>query len=126
MTKFGTVNEYIAAQPTELQTVLERVRAAIRKALPRGEEGISYGIPVYKLDGRVVIYFAGWKKHFSVYPATTALKAAMKDELAPYEMSKGTIRFPLSEPAPLKLIGQIAKFRAKEAAEAKAQRAARA
>jgi uncharacterized protein YdhG (YjbR/CyaY superfamily) len=65
-----------------------------------------------------VIYFAGWKRHYSLYPATRRLVAAFKDELAPYEVNdKGTIRFPLSEPVPVKLIEAIATFRAKEVAE---------
>jgi uncharacterized protein YdhG (YjbR/CyaY superfamily) len=64
-----------------------------------------------------VVYFAGWKQHYSLYPAGARLVAAFKDDLAPYEVSKGTIRFPLSQPVPAKLIERIAKFLAKEAAE---------
>ncbi len=63
-----------------------------------------------------MVYFAGWKQHYSLYPATGRLVAALKDDLAPYEVSKGTIRFPLSEAVPVKLIGRIAKFLAQEAA----------
>ena len=78
---------------------------------------ISYQIPAYKLDGTAVLYFAGWKQHYSLYPATATLVAAFKKDVAPYELSKGTIRFLLSEPVPVKLIERIAKFRAKEVAE---------
>lgn len=117
-TDFKSVSEYIASQPTEARTVLKRVRSAIQKALPRAEETISYQIPAYKLNGRALIYFAGWKRHYSLYPATRPLVAAFKNELAPYEVNdKGTIRFPLSEPVPVRLIEAIAKFRAKEVAE---------
>jgi uncharacterized protein YdhG (YjbR/CyaY superfamily) len=84
---------------------------------PKAEEVIAYGIPAYRLHGRRVLYFAGWKQHYSLYPATDRLVAAFKYELAPYEVSKGTIRFPLSEVVPVKLIEGIARFRAKEAAE---------
>ena len=115
-TDFKSVDEYIASQPEAVQGFLERVRNTIRKAIPGAEEVISYQIPAYKLHGRAVLYFAGWKQHYSLYPVTDQLVAAFKDELAPYEVSKGTIRFPLSEPVPLNLIGRIAKFRAKEAA----------
>ena len=115
-TDFNSVDEYIASQPEAARDKLERVRSIIRKALPEAEETISYRIPAYKLDGKAVIYFAGWKRHYSLYPATAQLVAACKDELAPYEVEKGTIRFPLSEPVPVKLIGRIAKFRAEEAA----------
>jgi uncharacterized protein YdhG (YjbR/CyaY superfamily) len=77
---------------------------------------ISYEIPAYKVRGGAVIFFAGWKQHYSLYPAMGALVAAFKDDLAPYEISKGTIRFPLSGRVPVGLIGRIAKFRAREVA----------
>jgi uncharacterized protein YdhG (YjbR/CyaY superfamily) len=116
-TDFKSVDEYIETHPDEVQAILQRVRKTIRKALPGAEEVISYQIPAYKLHGSRVIYFAGWKQHFSLYPANDHLVRAFKHDLAPYEVSKGTIRFPLSEAVPEKLIGRIAKFRVKEAAE---------
>ena len=116
---FQSVDEYLVSQPKTAQAQLERVRAAIQKALPKAEEVISYQIPTYKLDGSAVIYFAGWKKHYSLYPASGRLIAAFQDELAPYEIRKSTIRFPLSEPVPARLIERIAKFRLKETAERK-------
>ena len=64
-----------------------------------------------------MLFFAGWKEHYSLYPASVPLVAALKDDLAPYKVSKGTIRFPLSQPVPVKLIERIAKFRAKEVAK---------
>ncbi|HEY1766037.1 MAG TPA: DUF1801 domain-containing protein [Terracidiphilus sp.] len=115
---FKSVDEYIASQPDPMHATLGLVRSTIRKALPRAEEVISYKIPAYKLHGKAVIYFAGWKHHYSLYPAGDLLQTAFKDELAPYKISKGTIRFPLSEPVPVKLIAQIVKFRAKAAAGA--------
>ncbi len=115
-TDFKSVDEYIASQPEAVQGVLERVRSTIRKAVPGAEEVISYQIPAYKLQGGFVLYFAGWKKHYSLYPVTGRVVAAFKDQLAPYEVNnKGTVRFLLSKPVPLKLIERIAKFRAKEA-----------
>jgi uncharacterized protein YdhG (YjbR/CyaY superfamily) len=125
-TDWKSVDEYIASQPETVQSVLELVRSTIRKAMPGAEEVISYQIPAYKLHGRVAIYFAGWMQHYSLYPATGHLVAAFKDELARYEVTKGTIRFPLSEPVPVRLIGRIAKFRAKEAAERETLKAATA
>jgi uncharacterized protein YdhG (YjbR/CyaY superfamily) len=118
------VDEFIASQPKTVQGVLERVRNTIRKALPGADEVISYQIPAYKLRGRTVIYFAGWKQHYSLYPGSGRLVAAFTDELVPYKISKGTIRFPLSEPVPVKLIERIAKFRAKEVAESEKVKAA--
>lgn len=113
-TDFKNVDEYIAAQPEAGQGILRAVRSAIRKALPKAEEVISYKMPAYKLKGAVVLYFAGWKQHYSLYPAGDRLVAAFKDELTPYKISKGTIRFPLGKPVPVKLIERIAKFRATE------------
>ena len=107
-TNFRSVDDYIASQPEATQTVLKRVRSIIRKALPAAEEVISYQIPAYKLRRQAVVYFAGWKQHYSLYPASAALVKAFKTELAPYELSKGTIRFPLGETVPAKLIEGIA------------------
>ena len=112
-----SVDEYIASQPEAVRATLEHVRAAIRKALPGAEESISYNIPGVKLNGRGVLAWAGWKQHYSLYPAGPRLIAAFKDALAPYEYNdKGTIRFPLSQPVPVRLIADIARFRAKEVA----------
>jgi uncharacterized protein YdhG (YjbR/CyaY superfamily) len=116
-TKFTSVEEYIATKPEDVQPILQRVRSAIHSALPDAEEVISYQIPAYKMDGHVFLFFAGWNRHYSLYPADERLVEAFKDELAPYEVNdKGTIRFPLSQPVPVKLIGRIAKFRAADAA----------
>ena len=124
-TDFKSVDQYIATHPDDVQAILRRVRSAIRKALPGAEEVISYQIPAFKLDGKAVLYFAGWKQHYSLYPATDPVVTALEDELAPYEVTKGTIRFPLSQPIPVKLIERIAKLRAKEAAaQASAKRKA--
>src|SRR5260370_12279669 len=114
---FKSVDEYIASQPEAVQGVLERVRSAIRKAVPAAEEVISYQIPAYKLPRGPMLFFAGWKRHYSLYPAGERVVAAFKEELARYEVDKGTIRFPLSEPVPVGLIERLAKFRAKEVAE---------
>lgn len=73
-----TVDDYIASQPEAAQPALTQVRNAIRKALPAAEEVISYNIPTYKLDGAMVIYFAGWKHHYSLYPAGARLLAAFR------------------------------------------------
>lgn len=124
-TDFKSVDEYIATHPPAAQAVLQRVRSTIGKAVPSAEEAISYQIPTFKLQGTYVVYFAGWKKHYSLYPASRALVSAFKDELGPYEVNKGTIRFPLDRPVPVRLIAGIAKFLAAEAkgrADAKAAR----
>ena len=121
-----TVDDYVAAFPKPVKSVLEKVRATLHKALPGAEEAISYGIPVLKLHGRPVVYFAGWKEHYSLYPMNKRMEAAFAKDLAKYEVSgRGTVRFPLSKPIPVGFIQRIAKFRARENAEmAKAKRPA--
>jgi len=114
---FTNVDEYISAQPETAQGVLHRVRSTLRKALPGAEEVISYKIPAYRLPGGIGLYFAGWKQHYSLYPAGEHLVAAFKDQLASYKVSKGTIRFPLCDSVPVKLIERIARFRAQETAQ---------
>ena len=113
-TAFRSVNEYVASKPKDVRVVLERVRGAIRAAVPSAEETISYQMPVYTLDGVPVLYFAGWKQHYSLYPASDAMVAAFRDELARYHRARGTIRFPLSEPVPVRLIKRLARFRAEQ------------
>jgi uncharacterized protein YdhG (YjbR/CyaY superfamily) len=115
-TGFKSVDEYIAWQPRAVQDILKRVRIAIRKAVPEAREVISYRMPTYKLCGRRLLYLAVWKRHYSIYAATEKVIAAFPEELSSYEVDKGTIRFRLSDPVPVKLIGRIAKFRAKELA----------
>jgi uncharacterized protein YdhG (YjbR/CyaY superfamily) len=109
-----SVREYIASKPKESRANLEAVRRAIRKALPNAREGLAYQMPAYTLNGVGVLYFAGWQSHYSLYPASDALVEAFATELAPYKRSKGTIKFPLSEPVPVRLIERIAKFRARQ------------
>jgi uncharacterized protein YdhG (YjbR/CyaY superfamily) len=117
-TDFKTVDEYIASLPPERHLPLRRVRAVIKKALPKATEGISYQIPVYKVGGRMVLYFAGFKNHYSVYPATATLLKAMKKELAPHLHSKATLQFSYDEKVPATLIARIAKTRAAEVSAA--------
>ena len=107
-----SVDEYIAAQPEALRPKLEQVRAAIRRAVPDAVEIIGYRVPGYKLHGRPMLYFAGFKQHYSLFAASGTFFAALKDELRGYELRKGTVHFPLSKPVPVKLISRIAKLRA--------------
>jgi uncharacterized protein YdhG (YjbR/CyaY superfamily) len=115
-TAFKTVDEYIASRPLAVQPALKQVRAAIRKALPGAQEVISYQIAAFRQPEGIVVFFAGWTEHYSIYPASAALVAALAKELEPYELSKGTIRFPLAGRVPVRLIARIAKLRAQEVA----------
>ena len=107
-----TVDEYIAAQPEPLRPKLEQVRAAIRRAVPEALEGIGYGMPGYKLNGKPLLYFAGFKQHYSLFAASGTFFASLEEELKGYEQRKGTVHFPLEKPVPVKLISRIAKVRA--------------
>src|SRR5688500_5119872 len=113
---FADVDEYIAAQPAHARPVLQRVRATIRKALPNATGGISYQIPVYTVDGAMVMFFAGFKRHFSIFPATGRMLIDLKRELAGFIHAK-TLRFPLDDDVPVGLLTRIAKLRAQEARE---------
>ena len=124
-TDYKSVAQYIAAQPPRVRSVLQRVRATIREALPGATEGISYQMPIYKLDGVMVLYFAGYQRHYSIYPATARVIDALGDALDGLVHSKATLRFPLDQPVPTRLIARIARLRAAEAAERKPPRARR-
>ncbi|MGC2249191.1 MAG: DUF1801 domain-containing protein [Acidobacteriaceae bacterium] len=116
-TDITSVDDYIASQPQTMRAILAQVRKAIRDSVPEAEEAISYKLPTYKHKGDAMLHFAGWKQHYSLYPATERVLTAFKAELEPYKIHKATIRFPISQPVPVALIARIAKFRAKEIAE---------
>lgn len=120
-----SVDAYLAAQPPETRATLERVRATIRRALPRATERISYQIPTYDIGGRMVLFFAGFAKHWSIYPLTPALLREIGTELTPRLRGK-TIRFSYDEAFPTKLIMKIAKVRAIENEKKKPQARKRA
>lgn len=118
-TDHKSVDEYIAAQPEASRPVLEKVRQALLAALPDANEVISYQIPAYRMPGGTVLHFAGWKEHYSLYPVHGELLAAFASDLEPYEYNgKGTLRFRLDENVPVRLIGRLAKFRARQVADA--------
>jgi uncharacterized protein YdhG (YjbR/CyaY superfamily) len=108
----NSVDEYIAAQPEAVRPKLEQVRAAIGKAVPDAVEGIGYRMPGYKLRGKPMLYFAGFKEHYSLFAASGTFFAELEEDLRGYELGKGTVHFPLTKPVPVKLISRIAKLRA--------------
>jgi uncharacterized protein YdhG (YjbR/CyaY superfamily) len=113
MKKPNNFNEYITGFPKETQQVLQQIRATIKKVVPKAEEAISYGIPTFNLNGKYLIYFAGYKNHVSIYPAPRG-KDEFKEILSAYKGGKGTIQFLLDKPIPYNLITKIVKFRLKE------------
>jgi uncharacterized protein YdhG (YjbR/CyaY superfamily) len=106
-TDFGSVDEYIASFPEDVQPVLEQVRQTIRSVVPESGEKISYQLPTITLDGKSLMYFSGWKNHISVYPIPP-LDDALAKEIGPYRSGKGTLKFPLAKPIPYDLIRRLA------------------
>jgi uncharacterized protein YdhG (YjbR/CyaY superfamily) len=109
---FKTTDEYIATFPKNVQRILEELRKAIRDSAPRAEEAISYQMPTFKLNGNLV-HFAAFKNHIGFYPTPSGIEA-FKEELSDYEVSKGTVRFPLNRPIPFDLVRRIVRYRVKE------------
>ena len=103
-----TIDEYIAAQPEEVQKYLKQVRYAIRGALPEAQEKISWSMPTY-WNGHNIIHFAGFKRHIGLYPGPEAI-VEFADQLKEYKTSKGAIQLPFHKPLPLKLIAEIASW----------------
>jgi uncharacterized protein YdhG (YjbR/CyaY superfamily) len=120
--KPADVDAYLAAQPPEVRTVLVKVRAAMRRALPGSVEAIKYGMPAYLVDGRAVASFAGWKSHYALYIVPPVLFEEIVGELADREASKGIIRFDLDEPVPKSVVARLAKWKATERVAAKDQK----
>jgi uncharacterized protein YdhG (YjbR/CyaY superfamily) len=111
--EFGSVGEYIGSFPADVRAILEQVRRAILDAVPGAGETVSYQIPPITLGGRPLLYFAGWKRHVSVYPAPAG-DEALERRLRPYRSAKSTLKFPLSRPVPYDLIAQVAKLRLRQ------------
>jgi uncharacterized protein YdhG (YjbR/CyaY superfamily) len=113
MDKPKSTDEYISNFPKEIQILLQEVRKTIKSAAPNANEGISYGMPAYKLNGKALVYFAGYKNHVGFY-ATPIGHIEFTEELAKYKKGKGSVQFPINEPMPLDLITKIVKFRISE------------
>lgn len=108
-TNFQSIDEYIAACPPESQAYLRQIRKLIRTLVPDAKEKISYQMAAFERNGKNLIHFAGWKKHVSLYPVPAGSEA-FERQIAKYAGGKGTVKFPLDEPLPLKLIERVVKL----------------
>ncbi len=108
-------NDYLKHFPQDAQTALRKMRATIESAAPRADETISYNLPAFSLNGKMLVWFAAFKSHLGFYPGAAAI-AAFKNELSPFKTAKGSVQFPLDRPLPVRLIERIVKFRARESA----------
>ena len=117
-----TIDDYLEPLEPPKRLALEKLRAAIRAAAPGAEECISYALPAFKLNGRPLVAFGAGARHCALYPMSAATIAAVRHELADYETSKGTIRFPPDRPMPARLVRRIVKARIAENAAREAAR----
>lgn len=106
------IDDYIARYPAEVQAILQKLRETIRKAAPEAKETINYMMPTFTLEGNLV-HFAAFKNHIGFYPAPSGIDQ-FRNELSKYELSKGTIRFPIDQAIPLELVTKIVQYRVQE------------
>jgi uncharacterized protein YdhG (YjbR/CyaY superfamily) len=114
MAASAAVEDYLAALPAESRAALEELRQAIKGAAPEATETISYRMPAFKDGGRFLVWYAAFKDHYSLFPASKAVIEALGEELKPHLSGKGTIRFEATKPIPVVLVKKIVKARLKE------------
>ena len=117
MTTPTNVDEYMAALPDDRRVALEGLRQTIRAAAPEATESIAYQMPAFRTRGQILVSYAAFKNHYSLFPASGAVVEALGEGLTPYLAGKGTIHFPLDRPIPEALVRQIVKVRLAENAE---------
>lgn len=114
-----SVEQYLAALPAAQRAALEQLRQTIRAAAPEATETISYRMPTFKDQGRMLVSYAAFTDHCSLFPASTMVVEALGDELKPYLSGKATVRFQAGKPIPAALVTKIVKARLEENAAAR-------
>ena len=114
MPKHETVDAYMAGLPPDRRAAMEELRRTIRAAAPAVTEAISYNMPAFRVDGRFFVSYEAFKRHYSLFPWTDQMVDELGDEIAPYAVGKGTLRFPADEPIPLDLVRRIIEIRLRE------------
>ena len=109
-----SVEEYMAGVPEEYRAALEKLRETIKAVAPEATETISYQMPAFKDHGRLLVSYAAFKDHYSLFPMSGDVIAAIGDELKPYASGRGTIRFDPSKPLPVALVKKVVKVRLQE------------
>ncbi|MBK5296193.1 MAG: DUF1801 domain-containing protein [Vicinamibacteria bacterium] len=116
-TKATTIDEYLSALSDDKRAALEKLRKTIQTAAPRAEECISYSLPAFRLDKRMLVAFGARANHCGFYPMSASTVAAFKNELTGYETSQGTIRFQPDRPLPAALVRKLVRARIAENAD---------
>ncbi len=114
MAKHASVDAYMAQLPDDRRAAMEELRRTIRAAAPEATEAISYNMPAFRQDGRFLVSYQAFRRHYSLFAWSDAMLAELGDALRPYAVGKGTIRFPADRPIPLDLITRIVAFRLRE------------
>ncbi len=113
-TKAKTVDDYLAGLPREQRAALEGIRETVKAAVPKGEECISYGVPAFRVDGKLLVGFGAASRHCTFYPMSGTITAAHQAELSGYDTSKGAIHFPAERPLPPSLVRKLVRWRLAE------------
>jgi uncharacterized protein YdhG (YjbR/CyaY superfamily) len=115
--KYQNVDEYMAQLPEDRRAVMEQLRSTIRSAAPDATEAISYNMPAFRLDGRFLVSYEAFKRHYSLFPWSDSMVEELGEEMKPYAVGKGTIRFPADKPIPFALVTRIVEIRNREVAQ---------
>jgi uncharacterized protein YdhG (YjbR/CyaY superfamily) len=108
------VDRWLAALDEPKRSTLEALRTTIMEIVPEAEQGISYGVPVFRVNGKAVAGFAAFKNHLSYVPHSGSVLATLPDDTAPYETSKGSLRFAVDKPLPKRLLKKLIRARMQE------------